>query len=209
MPDDQARVDLGAVTARLERQYPGTNREVTVQTLKHKVVGDIETPLYVLLGAVAFVLLIACANVAHMMLARAASRRRELAVRAALGASRSRIVAHLLVESALLAVAGGAVARPGDPHALGVRAVREHHHLDRDVLGLECGEADRGVPVGRDYDRDREPRPGARRRGEQPGEGRIVACGGEKYAVHRDTYGALHVLSPVCTHLGCDVRWND
>jgi Rieske Fe-S protein len=42
----------------------------------------------------------------------------------------------------------------------------------------------------------------------RPGEGRIVACGGEKYAVHRDTHGTLHVLSPVCTHLGCDVRWN-
>ena len=104
---DQARADLGAVTARLEREYPGTNREVTLESLKHKVVGDIRTPLLVLLVAVAFVLLIACANVAHMLLARATARQKELAVRAALGATRGRLITQMLAESALLAACGG------------------------------------------------------------------------------------------------------
>jgi predicted permease len=105
---EQARVDLAAVTARLEQQFPGTNRNVTVTSLKYKVVGDIRTPLLVLLVAVAFVLLIACANVAHMLLARAASRQKELAIRTALGATRSRLIAQMLAESALLAAIGGA-----------------------------------------------------------------------------------------------------
>jgi putative ABC transport system permease protein len=105
----QARTDLGALTSRLERENPGTNRGVTLTPLKQKVVGDIQTPLLVLLVAVTFVLLIACANVAHMLLARASSRSSELAVRTALGATRARIVAQLLVESSLLAAAGGLV----------------------------------------------------------------------------------------------------
>ena len=105
---EQARSDVAAVTTRLEREYPGTNKNVTVQTLKHKVVGDIETPLLVLLGAVAFVLLIACANVAHMLLSRSAARQKELAIRTALGATRLRLIAQLLAESVMLAAAGGA-----------------------------------------------------------------------------------------------------
>ena len=103
----QARAEIASITGRLEQQYPGTNRDVVVTPLKEKVVGPIETPLLVLLGAVAFVLLITCANVAHMLLARAATRQKEVAVRAALGARRGRIIRQFLTESILLGALGG------------------------------------------------------------------------------------------------------
>ena len=105
----QARAEMAAITERLERQFPGTNRNVLITPLKEKVVGSIETPLLVLLAAVAFVLLITCANVGHMLLARAAARQREVAVRAALGARRGRIIRQFLTESLLLGCVGGAL----------------------------------------------------------------------------------------------------
>ena len=104
----QARAEIASITARLEQQYPGTNRGTVLTPLKEKVVGPIETPLLVLLGAVAFVLLITCANVAHMLLARAAARQKEVAVRAALGARRGRLIRQFLTESILLGSLGGA-----------------------------------------------------------------------------------------------------
>jgi len=105
---EQARADLGSVTARLEREFPGTNKNVELVPLKAKVVGNIQAPLIILFVAVVFVLLISCANVAHMLLARAGSRQRELAIRTAMGATRARLIAQMLVESALLALIGGA-----------------------------------------------------------------------------------------------------
>jgi len=104
---ERARADLGAVTATLEARDPGSNRNVVLTPLKEKVVGNIRTPLLTLLVAVTFVLLTACANVAHMLLARAAARQRELSLRTALGATRTRLIGQMLVESVLLALLGG------------------------------------------------------------------------------------------------------
>ena len=103
---EQARAEMAAIAARLERQYPATNRGVAVTPLKENVVGKVETPLLMLLGAVAFVLLITCANVAHMLLARTSDRQREIAVRIALGAGRARVIAQFLTENLLLAAIG-------------------------------------------------------------------------------------------------------
>jgi putative ABC transport system permease protein len=103
----EARSETAMVTSRLEARYPGTNRDVRVTPLADNVVGSIEAPLKLALGAVGFVLLIACVNVAHMLLARTAERQREIAIRTALGATRSRIASQVLAESALLAGLGG------------------------------------------------------------------------------------------------------
>ena len=104
----QAQADVDRVTSRLEALFPGTNRDVRVVPLKERVVGDTRLAVVVFMIGVGFVLLIACANVAHMLLARAAGRRREVAVRLALGATRLQIVRQFLVESLLLAGLGAA-----------------------------------------------------------------------------------------------------
>ena len=106
---ERARDEFAAITARLERLYPGTNRDQRILALKEKVVRDIRPALLTLLCAVGFVLLIACANVAHMLLARSAARAHEVSVRAALGAGRGRLIRQFLAESLTMAQMGGAV----------------------------------------------------------------------------------------------------
>src|SRR5499427_6098431 len=105
----QADADLRTIAAALERQYPDTNTQfgAAVAPLRDDLVGDVRTALYVLFGAVVCVLLIANANVANLMLARSSVRGKELALRAALGASRRRIIRQLLIESVVLAALGG------------------------------------------------------------------------------------------------------
>jgi len=142
----QAQADMDGVTRTLAETYPEANKGVgaSLVPLKEQVVGSVRPVLLLLFAAVAFVLLIACVNVANLMLARCSGRAREFAVRTALGAGRGRVVQQLLTESIVLGVVGGAlgvllaVAATGSVLGLsaeGIPRVSEVH-VDGRVLGF-------------------------------------------------------------------------
>jgi len=139
----QVQAEMSAIAHRLERQYPDTNlgSGVTLVPLQEEMVGSFKRGLLLLWGAVTFVLLIACANVAHLLLARSVARQKEFAIRTALGAGSPRLIQQLLTESCLLAAAGGLLGLALSP--LGIRllmAAGGHGHIVPRTEGIHIDE---------------------------------------------------------------------
>jgi putative ABC transport system permease protein len=136
---DQAQAELSAIAARLTEQYPESNtgRDARVMPLMESEVGEARAPMLVLLGAVGLVLLIACANISNLLLARAASRQRETAIRAALGATRRRLIRQWLVESMLLGLLGGGLGILFAYVCLEVRVIRIPPDFARIIPGWD------------------------------------------------------------------------
>jgi putative ABC transport system permease protein len=137
---EQARTEMLGITKRLEQQYPtyNTGTSADVIGLQDQIVQNSRPALLLLLGAVSFVLLIACVNVANLLLARAASRGREVAIRTAMGAGRARVVRQLLTESVLLSLAGGILGILMAWASLGP------------LLKVAAGSVPQGAPIGLD-----------------------------------------------------------
>ena len=153
---EQARADINAVARQLAQEHPvanaGANR-VNVISLQQRLTGNVRTPLWILFAAVGLVLLIACGNLANLMLARAVTRRREFAIRAAMGATRGRVIRQLLVESLLLSLLGGIAGLIVASWSMAMLAKAAHEvvprldqiHLDYSVLffnlavSIACG----------------------------------------------------------------------
>jgi putative ABC transport system permease protein len=137
---EQAQARFQVAAEEFKRKYPnalGPNQSFTVEPIKNVLVRNVRTSLFVLIGAVSFVLLIACANVANLLMVRATGRRREIAVRAALGGSQQRIVRQLLTESLMLSIVGGALGLALG--LLGIRALLAVNTAGLPRVGLDGG----------------------------------------------------------------------
>ena len=139
----QAQAEMSAIAHGLARRYPDTNQGsgVTLVSLQEEMVGGFRRGLLLLWGAVTLVLLIACANVAHLLLARSAARRKEFAIRTAVGAGRSRLIRQLLTESGILAATGGILGLALSPLAIHLlMAAGGHGHIVPRTEGIRIDE---------------------------------------------------------------------
>ena len=144
---DQARAELNTIAANLEHEYPATNegRRFDLGLLRKDILGDTRQYILILMWSAVFVLLLACANVANVQLARAIGQQRELAVRVALGASRLRIVSQVLMESSILSVAGGVVGLVLTEWAVPVTRAAVPPFIVQHIAGIKNIRVDGGV----------------------------------------------------------------